>query len=226
MSLIIKDCLADDKKEQGEKLYQILEELSDEEKRAIIWFRCNKGEIPDNIDLSDDVELASIESTLNALGNFGTVYLDEYDFAEMINELVSDYESILNNGEAWDMLTRIEISNSEDYEDTYFEAHLSESGEQITEVGVDLVGSDDIIELITCKFDVSTQHKSACGRLCGLKDLSESMEEKSLVGIGTLAFKLESAIISDITQHSSEFDISESDIDKIITGIDLFDMRR
>jgi len=226
MTLAIKECINIDKREQGEKLYKILDELSIEEKRAIIWFKCNEGEVPTDIDLSDDTECARIESTLNALANFGTSYINEHDFADTINDLAEDYEEILNDGEAWDVLTRLEISNHKKYEECYFEAHLSESGEQITEVGVDLIGSDRNIDLITCKFNISTQHFSACRRLSELTDVSECIEQDTQIGIGTLAFKLEAAIIGDIIQHSDDIDLSESDIGTIITGIDIFDLRR
>ena len=226
MTLAIKECIRADKKEQGEKLFKILNELSGEEKRAIIWFRCNEGEIPTNIDLSDDAEYASIESTLNALASFGSSYINERDFVDIMNDLAEDHEEILNDGEAWDVLTRLEISNYERYKEDYFEAHISESGEQITEIGVDLIGNDTNIELITCKFNVSTQHSDACRRLSELSTLSDNIQQDTRIGIGTLAFKIEEAIISDLVQHTTDFDVSESDIDKIVTGLDIFNFRR
>lgn len=226
MMLRINESIDDDKQKRGEKLYQILNELSDEHKRALIWFRCNEGKIPSDINLDNDVEYAAIESTLNALGNFGPSYVNEYDFIDKINKLYDEYGEVLEDGEAWDVLTRIEIANYENYENHYFEAYMCENDTECNEVGIDLVGKKDSLELVTCKCNVSTQHTAACRRLSELKNIKNALNENSLIGLGTLAFKLEPAIVGDLLQHTSSSELSEDEIDKILTGIDIFDLKR
>lgn len=226
MTLRIEESIDDRKRQRGQELHEILNELSDEHKKALVWFRCNEGEIPSDIDLDNDAEYARIEATLNALGNFGPVYVNEYDFVDIINELYEEYDEILEDGEAWDVLTRIEIANFESYEGHHFEAYIYENDIQRNDVGIDLVGEERMLELVTCKYDISTQHAAACRRLSELKEVKDTLDENSLIGLGTLAFKLESAIVGDLSQHMSDFEFSEEEIDKIVTGIDIFDLTR
>jgi len=226
MTLRIEESISEEKRESGKVLYELLNQISNEHKRALIWFRCNEGEIPSDVNLDDDVEYARVEATLNALGNFGTVYVDEHDFIDVVEDIYEENEDVLEDGEAWDVLTRIEVANYENYDNYYFESYLYEDGDQKNDIGIDLVGANEVVELVTCKYNISTQHASASRRLSELENVRDSINNNSSIVLGTLAFKLDSAIVGDLSQHMSDSGFSENNIDKIVTGIHIFDLDR
>ncbi|WP_336342777.1 hypothetical protein [Halalkalicoccus ordinarius] len=163
-----------------------------------------------------------IHTELNALAHYGPAYLSEDDFAEVVHDLYENYADVIECPAAWEVLTLLEVANYEEYEDHYFEAFLYEGSEKINDAGIDLLGQADEMELITCKFNSSNQHLSAAKRLDKLHSLRVNIDGNALIGLGTLAMKLRDVVRSDLNQHLDQFNLTEDDIDKVITGLEVY----
>lgn len=225
MNPSIRSKLPEDKHEKGRQLQSILSDLTDEQKIAVIWFRCCNGELPYPIDLDNDMERMKIHIELNALANYGPAYLSEEDFAEAVHDIYEDNADVIESPEAWEVLTLLEVATNANYDNHYFEAYLYDGSAKINDVGVDLLGLKDKMELITCKFNSSNQHRSATKRLNQLHLLRMDLEDETLIGLGTLAMKLSDVVRNDLNQHLDEFELTEENIDKIITGLKIYDIQ-
>lgn len=216
MSLRVESTIEDRIIRKGESLKTLLDSAGSELKNAMIGYRCIRGEIPIDIDYSNDIAWMQFKSTVDSLAEFGVCFVSEEDFHQFVSSLDGESEEICDDHEAWSGLTLLEIVSSQKFEEYFLESYLYQNGEQLNSVGIDLVGRSDVWELFTCKFNVSNQHVDANRRLDILIDISSRISDTSIVAIGTLAIQHKDAI-------SSFFDV---DVDKIVSAEDLLELQR
>jgi hypothetical protein len=220
MSLEIEqDRSIDDELEIAREFKCILDSISKDEKQSIITYRLVEGGLPIDKDSGNLYDSAEVESVLRAICRFGIGYVNEEEFMDHLKDLQDAIGPELQEPSTWDFLTRLEIAENEDYDKHHIEAYIYKNGKKINGIGVDLIGESESIELITCKFSISTQHKEACRRLSELHDIKTEID--CIIGLGTLSVKNGERIISDISQHTGDLD--ELLIDKLVTADDIFD---
>lgn len=216
MNLKTEDNLDPGKKEKGRQLQELLKSVDNEEKNALIGYKCVRGQIPIGIDDADDYTWMEFKSTIDSLAELGVCFINEEDFKEFLNRMDGEIKELCLDHEAWATVTLLEISEHESFEEPSFESIIYDDGEQINSIGIDLVGKSDEWKLFTCKFNVTTQHESAGERIQQLQLVVEELPVDAIVALGTLAIQHKDVIKSTVG----------ADFDKLVSGEDLLDLRR
>lgn len=214
MTLEIEQNIDTGRLNKGTNLKEWLDSLDDEESNLVIGYRCLCGSVPTDIDRSDDHEWMKFEINIETLTDTGIAFISEEEAYELFQNIPESIEQLCEDHEAWAVLTLLKVRETESFEDCYFEADIYYDAEKINEIGVDLIGYNTDVELFTCKFNISTQHEEASRRLDGLSDLSEDINEETLVCIGTLSLQYQNRIESYI-------DVAP---DKILTAEDMLNI--
>lgn len=205
----VQECVDEERKEQGEKLYHALEDLSAEEKNAVIGYRCVKKDIAE--DLNSDLKLIEFENTLDILAEIGVCFINEDDFKRVLEDLEEKIPGVLKDHRSWSMLTVIEISEYKNGPDNHFEAKIHNDEECLNDIPIDLVISGDGVDLVTCKFNVTTQKDSAKDRSRYLRETAEKFSFEVNVCLGTLSIQIKDRIENEMGEY----------FDEIITGRDV-----
>lgn len=210
MSIDIEGTIDSGRFSAGKDLFEFLNELGTEQKNAVIGYRCVATDLPD--DIGDDLQYVEFETTLRTLAQLGVCFIGEDEFKELLSQVHERYE-LFGDHRAWSILTVIEICEYLNFSDSHIEATIYQNNSRVNKVGIDLVGENDHLELFTCKFNISKQHKEAKKKGKELRDVSDSLNVDSIVGLGTLSVQVKDRIESRI---GSQFD-------KVITGRDILD---
>jgi hypothetical protein len=211
MTIRIEQTISDWRFDAGQELLQALNDLTREQKNAIIGFRWQMGNLPEEVDTL--LESVDKQTALNAITKQGICRVSDEQFESALTEFRDRVGDLYEDGEAWSVLTVLEILESEMFGQPSLEAVIYENDDQINEIEIDLVNDGDDLELYTCKFKISSQHEDANRRLDDFQDYKEELTPDAVIGVGTLSLMKEERIRSDINEC----------IEVLITGHDILD---
>lgn len=212
MTIEFEATISEERLGQGELLQEILNQLETEKKNAIIGFRCVNKEIPSSLD-NKDLEWVNFKSSIDTLAEMGICHVNEEDMQELLRSFKEEVGEIYSDHRAWSILTVLEVDDYKNTGESYYEANLYSQDSKINPVPIDLICESEEIELITCKFNISTQNKSAENKAEKLHKVSRDLERDCSICLGTLNPKVKERIENNV---GNEFD-------EITSGVDILD---
>ncbi|HET7323998.1 MAG TPA: hypothetical protein VFJ06_06685 [Halococcus sp.] len=212
MNLEYSETINEERLYKGKRLKEILDGLNNEHKNAIIGFRVVNKKIPSVVD-NEDLGWVEFKTCVDVLADMGVCFVEETDMRELLDEFSEEIGDLYDDHRAWSVLTVLEVRDELDFDCDFLEGNITNNRSKMNTVPIDMIGVSSHINLVTCKFNMSTQTEKTRSKAEELRELSEQIGDSCFVCLGTLSVKVKERI-------ENEFG---SDFDRIVTGQDILD---